>query len=98
MSITDYFRYYENNELQIVELPYKKDSMSAVILLPNEDKNINDFISELNDDKLQKLLKRMNPTKIELNYQYYHHLMMDYPYQSSSYQLMVLVKVVPIQR
>ena len=66
MSVTEEYNYYEDKDLQIVELPYTKDSMSAVILLPNKNKNINDFISELNDDKLQKLLKRMNPTKIDL--------------------------------
>ena len=39
--------------------------MSAVILLPNKDLNINDFISDLNEEKLQSLIKRMS--KIEVN-------------------------------
>ena len=60
------FKYYEDKELQIVELPYKKDSMTAVIILPNEKKNINNFISELNDEKLQNLLKRMRFHKVKL--------------------------------
>ena len=66
MKVTEVYNYYSDKDLQIVELPYTKDSMSAVILLPSKDKNINDFISELDDEKLQKLLKRMYPTKINL--------------------------------
>ena len=66
MEVTEEYNYFEDKDLQIVELPYTKDSMSAVILLPNKDKNINDFIEELNDEKLQKLLKRMIPIKINL--------------------------------
>ena len=64
MSKIEFFKYFQNNELQIVELPYKKDSMSAVIILPNEKKNINNFISELTDEKLQDLLKKMTSKKV----------------------------------
>jgi len=60
MQIIDYFPYYEDKEVQMVNLPYKKDSMSAIIILPNKNKNINEFISELNDEKLQHLLKKMS--------------------------------------
>ena len=66
MSKIEFFKYFQNNELQIVELPYKKDSMSAVIILPNEKKNINNFISELTDEKLQDLLKKMTSKKVNL--------------------------------
>jgi serpin B len=67
MQMTDDFRYYEDKEVQLVELPYKKDSMSAIIILPNEKKNINEFISEFNDEKLQRLLKRMVSKKVNLH-------------------------------
>ena len=66
MSIKDYFNYYEDKEMQIIELPYTKDSMSAIIILPNEDIEINDYISDLNDDKLQKLMKKMYQEEVEL--------------------------------
>ena len=66
MQIMDSFQYYEDREVQLIRLPYKKDSMSAVIILPNENKNINEFISELNDEKLQSLLKRMGREKVRL--------------------------------
>ena len=52
MKIVDDFLYYENKGVQIVKLPCKKDSMSAIDILPNVKKNINEFISELSDEKL----------------------------------------------
>ena len=67
MSIKERFNYYEDKEIQIVELPYTKDSMSAIIILPNKDTNINDFINELDDEKLQKLLKRMYKEIVKLS-------------------------------
>jgi len=60
MSIQKKFRYYSDKELQMVELPYQKDSMSAIIILPNRNKNINEFISEMSDDKIQLLIKKMD--------------------------------------
>ena len=66
MSINENFNYYEDKEIQIIELPYTKDSMSAIIILPNKDININDFISDLNDDKLQKIMKKMYKKEVKL--------------------------------
>ena len=66
MQIISNYEYYEDKEVQLVELPYKKDSMSAIIILPNEKKDINEFISELSDEKLQRLLKRMSSRKVHL--------------------------------
>lgn len=66
MSLKEKLYYSDEKDIQIVELPYKDDYMSAIIILPNESKNINDFISDLDDDNLQKLIKRMNPKLVEL--------------------------------
>jgi len=66
MQMKDYFEYYEDKEVQLVKLPYKKDSMSAIVILPNKNKNINEFISGLNDEKLQHLLKKMYKRKVHL--------------------------------
>ena len=41
MIFTEKLNYYENKEVQEVELPYKKDSMSSVIILPIKGKNKN---------------------------------------------------------
>jgi serpin B len=67
MSNLQNFKYYENNELQIVELPYKQDSMSAVIILPNKNSNINEFISKLDDEILQNLFGNLYVNKVHLS-------------------------------
>ena len=66
MKIKKHFQYYEDKEVQLVEIPYKKDSMSAIVILPNEKKNINEFISELSDEKLQHLIKKMSREEVRL--------------------------------
>ena len=67
MSILENFKYYENNDLQIVELPYKQDSMSAVIILPNKNSNINEFISKLDDEILQNLFGNLRINEVHLD-------------------------------
>ena len=66
MFLKEKLNYYGDKGIQIVELPYKDDYMSAVIILPNELENINNYISDLDDDKLQKLIKKMNPKLVQL--------------------------------
>jgi len=66
MQIRKEFQYYEDKEVQLVKLPYKKDSMSAIVILPNKNKNINEFISELSDEKLQSLIKKMSIEEVRL--------------------------------
>ena len=50
MINTEYFSYYEDSNLKAIELPFKKDSMSSLIILPNDNININDFIDILDKD------------------------------------------------
>lgn len=38
MQIIDYFPFYEDKEVQLIQLPYKKDSISSIIILPIEKK------------------------------------------------------------
>ena len=50
MVNTEHFSYFEDSNLQAIELPFKKDSMSVIIILPNENININDFIEIMDKD------------------------------------------------
>lgn len=65
MKVKEKFNYYEDRDVKIIELPYKSDYMSAVIILPETD--INEYITELDDEKLQRLLKRMNEQEVEIH-------------------------------
>ena len=50
MQITSFFSYFEDSNLQAVRLPYEKDSISAIVILPKKDLNINEFIELLDKD------------------------------------------------
>ena len=67
MSITDNFKFYYDEEIQMVELPYMKDSMSAIIILPRKKVNINDFIANLDDGKLNSFIKKMETNTVQID-------------------------------
>ena len=50
MVNTEHFSYFEDSNLQAIQLPFKKDSMNAIIILPKDNLNINDFIDILDKD------------------------------------------------
>ena len=69
MSQTHEFNYYQDSEIQAVELPFKNDSMSALIILPNKDIDINDYINQkkVNDDLIQNVINGMKSTYVKLS-------------------------------
>ena len=66
MLAKDNYNYYEDSQQQIIEIPYKKDYMSAVIILPSQSIDINKYISKLDDDTIQKLIKKMSTKEVQL--------------------------------
>ena len=50
MEITKSFYFFEDSNLQAIKLPFQKDSMSALIILPKKSVNINEFIDILDKD------------------------------------------------
>ena len=69
MSQIHKFNYYQDSQIQAIELPYKNDSMSALILLPNKDIDINNYINlyNVNDDFIQKVIVGMQSTNVKLS-------------------------------
>ena len=59
MQQTSTFKYVENEDLQLIELPYDKDDMSMFIALPREGKLAN-VEKTLNTDNFEKLMSEMN--------------------------------------
>ena len=61
--------YYEDEKLQMIELPYEDNQLSMIIILPNK-KNYNSIYNFLNNEKKNdytKLLKRLKKTsKVKL--------------------------------
>ena len=67
MYTKEKFNYYEDNFTQIIEMPLEKDSISAFVFLPKYDYNINDFIAELDDEKLNNYYTQMNYEEVSLH-------------------------------
>lgn len=64
----EYFNYYQNSEAQVIELPYEKDFMSAIIILPSDNLNINNYIETLlsNGENLYELIYKLKAAKVHL--------------------------------
>jgi serine protease inhibitor len=60
------FNYLKTEELQILELPYKGDKISMLILLPKD--NIDAIKSSLTADKLNEYKSQMQETKLDSIY------------------------------
>ena len=66
MKQIGFFNYFENDNLQIVEIPLENDNISALILLPSKNKNINQIINELNNNNLELINSNLKNQEIEL--------------------------------
>ena len=62
------FNYYQDSQIQAIELPYRNDSMSAVIILPQENVDINKYITSLNSEEngINELFSNLNYAKVNL--------------------------------
>ena len=67
MTITDDFNFYYDDDIQMVEMPFLKDSMSALIILPSEKLSINDFVASLTDDKLNGYIKKLQKKTVQID-------------------------------
>ena len=62
------FKYYEDLNVQAIEIPYKKDGMSAVIILPNKELDINTWINKVSytENNLYSILDELSYQKVDL--------------------------------
>ena len=68
MQKMDHFSYYEDSKVQAIQLPYTKDGMSALIILPRENMDINKYITSLssNEKSLSELISKLKSYKVNL--------------------------------
>ena len=68
MENTKYFNYFEDTNLQAIELNFKKESISALIILPTKNLNINEFIEILDKDNeyYYSIINNLKNTKVNL--------------------------------
>ena len=62
------FNYYQDSQIQAIELPYKNDGMSAIIILPKENVDINKYITSLasEENSLNQLIPKLKYSKVNL--------------------------------
>ena len=66
MKQQKYFNYFEDNNIQSIELKYIANNISAIIILPKKHINIGDYINELNDKELNTILNSLSSEKVNL--------------------------------
>jgi len=59
------FNYFENGKLQLLELPYKGDKISMVIILPKNLQKLESIENTINEKKLQEWIKNAVNTKVK---------------------------------
>ena len=68
MKQIEYFPYYEDKKVKAIELRFKEDFMSAIIILPSEGTDINKFIDSLSisNDEYTKIIKGLEYAKVHI--------------------------------
>ena len=67
MNTVDQFMYYEDKEVQALSIKYKKDNLEALIILPNFQIDINNYISNLTTQKYQTIVTKLTKNKVILH-------------------------------
>jgi serpin B len=58
------FGYWENDWLQIIEMPYKEESLSLIVLLPKEKTGITDLEQKMNFENMMAWQSRLRKRKV----------------------------------
>jgi serpin B len=66
MNIEENFKCYEDEKLQIVELPYKGDELSMLVILPMEIEGIKELEKILTAEKLNTIISKMRTGQIKI--------------------------------
>ena len=68
MNQIDRFRYYEDKKVQAIQLDYKDDYMSALIILPSEGTDINNYINSISNsnDEFKTIIDGLKFAKVNL--------------------------------
>ena len=68
MRQIEYFPYYEDKKVKAIELRFKEDFMSAIIILPSEGTDINKFIDTLSisNDEYSKIINGLKTAKVHI--------------------------------
>lgn len=68
MRLKEKVKYTENDEVQVLELPYVDKSVSFVAFLPKERFGLNKFIQSLNGKKLLELKNSLSEQDVNVSF------------------------------
>lgn len=66
VNTQDSFNYTENNNFQILELPYNGNEISMMIFLPKEDSDLSELINSMNKDGYSELIDSMTSREVDI--------------------------------
>ena len=68
MRQISYFNYYEDKKVQAIELQFKQDYMSAIIILPSEGTDINKYINTLSisNSEYNQIIQGLKASKVDI--------------------------------
>jgi serpin B len=66
MSQCKTFNYFADNQCQVLELPYKGNSVSMIIMLPDNNISLADFVKNANSKLFEDYCKKLNRETVEV--------------------------------
>ena len=66
MHLKEDFKYYADEKLQALEMPYKGDEISMMVILPSETESITEIENTLTAESLNVVLSKMWMTKVDV--------------------------------
>lgn len=66
VNTEDRFNYTENNNFQVLELPYNGNEISMMIFLPKEDSDLSEVINSMDKDSYSELISAMTQRQVDI--------------------------------
>ncbi|WP_448516671.1 serpin family protein [Pseudothermotoga sp.] len=66
MELTEKFEYYEDDQVQVLKLPYAGSSLSMLIVLPKVSVKLMELEKDLTKEKIEQWLKNLSETRVQL--------------------------------
>ncbi len=66
MNCKDKFKYYNDISIEVIQIPFFNNDLSALILLPNQNYSIDKIISKLNQNILNIIYSKLKEEEINL--------------------------------
>lgn len=66
MRQTNQYNYYENEQMQAIDLPYKDNELSMIVMLPKEGASLDDFYEQLTYEQWTNWVSQLNKHEVSI--------------------------------